>query len=139
MEVENIEFNNVQYEVKGLIEFSSLARLLFDLAKRHKELESKYEYINDSVQDKDQRLSDLELKINGEARSYKKKFEGEAISQKSKAFESNNKTITSNNEDKKIRGKNKKQESNEASTIHNISPACLVSWSTGTGQLPNNG
>ena len=42
MEVDNIEFNNVQYEVKGLIEFSSLARLLFDLAKRHKELESKY-------------------------------------------------------------------------------------------------
>ena len=106
MEVENIEFNNVQYEVKGLIEFSSLARLLFDLAKRHKELESKYEYINDSVQDKDQRLSDLELKINGEARSYKKKFEGEAISQKSKAFESNNKTITSNenNEDSKDEG-----------------------------------
>ena len=96
MEVDNIEFNNVQYEVKGLIEFSSLARLLFDLAKRHKELESKFEYINDSVQDKDQRISDLELKINGEARTYKKKFDGETISQKSKAFESNNKTITSN-------------------------------------------
>jgi hypothetical protein len=96
MEVDNIEFNNVEYEVKSLIEFSSLARLLFDLAKRHKELEKKYEYINDSVQDKDQRISDLELKINGESRSYKKKFDGETISQKSKLFEGNNKTLTSN-------------------------------------------
>jgi hypothetical protein len=89
-----------------LIEFSSLARLLFDLAKRQKELENKYEYINDSVQDKDQRISDLELKINGESRSYKKKFNGETISQKSKLFEGNNKTITSNenNEESKDEG-----------------------------------
>ena len=106
MEVENIEFNNVEYEVKSLIEFSSLARLLFDLAKRQKELENKYEYINDSVQDKDQRISDLELKINGESRSYKKKFDGDTISQKSKLFEGNNKTITSNenNEESKDEG-----------------------------------
>jgi len=92
MEVENIEFNNVDYEVKGLIEFSSLARLLFDLAKRQKELEN-------SVQDKDQRLSDLELKINGESRSYKKKLDGDTISQKSKAYDSSNKTIDKENKD----------------------------------------
>ena len=96
MEVENIEVNNVEYEVKGLIEFSSLARLLLDLAKRQKELENKYEYINDSVQDKDQRLSDLELKINGESRSYKRKYDGDTFSQKSRPFEGSYKTITYN-------------------------------------------
>ena len=96
MEVENIEVNNIEYEVKGLIEFSSLARLLFDLAKRQKELENKYEYINDSVQDKDQRLSDLELKINGESRSYKRKYDGDTFSQKSRPFEGSYKTITYN-------------------------------------------
>ena len=96
METENIEVNNVEYEVKGLIDFSSLARLLYDLAKRQKELENKYEFINESVQDKDQRISDLELKINGESRSYKKKYDGDTISQKSKPFEGSYKTITYN-------------------------------------------
>ena len=96
MEVENIEVNNIEYEVKGLIEFSSLARLLFDLAKRQKELENKYEYINDSVLDKDQRLSDLELKINGESRSYKRKYDGDTFSQKSRPFEGSYKTLTYN-------------------------------------------
>ena len=96
MEVENIEVNNVEYEVKGLIEFSSLARLLYDLAKRQRELENKYEFINDSVLDKDQRISDLELKINGESRSYKKKYDGDTISQKSRPFEGSYKTLTYN-------------------------------------------
>ena len=96
METENIEVNNVEYEVKGLIEFSSLARLLYDLAKRQKELENKYDFINESVQDKDQRISDLELKINGESRSYKKKYDGDTISQKSRPFEGSYKTITYN-------------------------------------------
>ena len=84
MELQNIEFNGMEYEVKGLIEFSSLARLLFELAKRQKELENKFEYINDSVLDKDQRLSDLEIKINGESRSYQKKYDGDTFSQRSK-------------------------------------------------------
>jgi len=96
MEVENIEVNNVEYEVKGLIEFSSLARLLYDLAKRQRELENKYEFINESVLDKDQRISDLELKINGESRSYKKKYDGDTISQKSRPFEGSYKTLTYN-------------------------------------------
>jgi len=96
MELENIEVNNIEYEVKGLIEFSSLAHLLFDLAKRQKELEYKYEYINDSVLDKDQRLSDLELKINGESRSYKRKYDGDTFSQKSRPFEGSYKSITYN-------------------------------------------
>ena len=63
MEPENIEFNGVEYETKTLIQFSSLVRLLFDLAKRQKELESKYEYINENISDKEQRVSDLEQKF----------------------------------------------------------------------------
>ena len=84
MEVENIEFNGMEYEVKGLIEFSSLARLLFNLAKRQKLLENKYVYISESIQDKDQRLSDLETKVLGEPKTYQKKFDEEAFSQRVK-------------------------------------------------------
>ena len=39
MEEKNIEMNSVEYGVKSLIEFSSLARLLFDLSKRQKDIE----------------------------------------------------------------------------------------------------
>ena len=84
MELQNIEYNGIEYEVKGLIDFSSLARLLFDLSKRQKDLENKYEFINESVLDKDQRLSELEVKINGESKSYQKKYDGDTFSQKSK-------------------------------------------------------
>ena len=77
MELQNIEYNGIEYEVKGLIDFSSLARLLFDLSKRQKDLENKYEFINESVLDKDQRLSELEVKINGESKSYQKKYDGD--------------------------------------------------------------
>ena len=74
MEPENIEFNGVEYEAKALIQFSSLVRLIFDLAKRQKELESKYEVINENISDKEQRVSDLEIKVLGESKTFQKKL-----------------------------------------------------------------
>ena len=65
MDEMNIEFNNVKYEVKSLIEFSSLAKLLLDLSKRQKEIEQNISSINTSINDKDNRLSILEKKISG--------------------------------------------------------------------------
>ena len=66
MEPEKIEVSGIEYQVKGLIEFSSLARLLFDLAKRQKNLEDKYKIMNDSIIDKDKRISELEYKLKQE-------------------------------------------------------------------------
>ena len=118
MEIENIEVNNVEYEVKGLIEFSSLASLLYNLAKRQKELENKYEFINESVQDKDQRISDLELKINGESRSYKKKYDGDTISQKSRPFEGSYKTLTYNENNEEFPSKEEGIDSSHGNKIN---------------------
>ena len=67
---QNIEFNGIEYEAKSLIEFSSLTMLLFDLAKRQKELEKNYKYINESVLDKEQRVSDLEIKVLGKSKPF---------------------------------------------------------------------
>lgn len=67
MEEKNIQYNGIEYESRSLIEFSSLARLLFDLAKNQKELENKYKYINERISDKDQRISELELKVLGKS------------------------------------------------------------------------
>ena len=81
MEPENIEYNGIEYESKSLIQFSSLTRLLFDIAKRQKELENKYEYINENVLDKEQRVSDLEIKVLGESKSNNKnKFDNDSFS-----------------------------------------------------------
>ncbi len=95
MEPENIEFNGVEYETKTLIQFSSLVRLLFDLAKRQKELESKYEYINENISDKEQRVSDLEQKVLGESKTFQKKVDNDndTFSKKSKISNLNNDLI----------------------------------------------
>ena len=129
MEEENIEFNSVEYEVKSLIQFSSLARLLFDLVKRHKELENKYEYLNDSVQDKDQRISDLELKINGESRSYKKKYDGDTFSQKSKPFEGSYKASTYNENNENNEESPSKDEGLDSAHGNKINPDLITKLS----------
>ena len=72
MEEKNIEMNGVEYEVKSLIEFSSLAKLLFDLAKRQKDIEHNILTIKNSLNDKDNRLSNLEENILG--KTVKDKF-----------------------------------------------------------------
>ena len=69
----NIEMNGIEYEVKSLIEFSSLAKLLFDLSKRQKDLEQNIILIKTSINDKDNRLSNLENKILGLPKKEKEK------------------------------------------------------------------
>ena len=97
MDQKNIEFNGVEYEVKSLIEFSSLTRLLFDLAKRQKELENKYEYMNEHILDKEQRVSDLELKVIGESRPFQKKYDKDSFSNAYKPSKFKNDSIKKQN------------------------------------------
>ena len=73
MEEKNIEMNGIEYEVKSLIEFSSLAKLLFDLSKRQKDLEQNIILIRTSINDKDNHLSNLENKILGLPKKDKEK------------------------------------------------------------------
>ena len=100
MEQKNIEFNGIEYEAKTLIEFSSLARLLFDLAQRQKELEKKYESVNKDILDKDQRLSEIEIRVIGESKSSQKpKISQLNYEKKQNTFEGS-KSSTINNEQK---------------------------------------
>ena len=62
---ENIEMNGIKYEIKSLIEFSSLAKLLFELSKRQKNLEQQIILLQTSNKDRDNRLSNLENKFLG--------------------------------------------------------------------------
>ena len=80
MEEKNIEMNGVQYEIKSLIEFSSLARLLFDLSKRQKDIEQNIISIQNSINDKDNRLTNLENKIITQPTKEKEKEKENIIS-----------------------------------------------------------
>ena len=86
MEPENIEFNGVEYEAKTLIQFSSLVRLIFDLVKGQKDLESKYEVINENISDKEQRVSDLEIKVLGESKTFQKKIDNDTNQKKNSNY-----------------------------------------------------
>lgn len=62
-EIESIQFNGIEFKCEALISFSSLTKLLYELAKKHKELDKKVKDLSQQMQDKDQRISDLELQI----------------------------------------------------------------------------
>ena len=116
MEEKNIEMNGVQYEIKSLIEFSSLARLLFDLSKRQKDMEQNIISIQNSINDKDNRLTNLENKIITQPTKEKEKEKENIISNiiktpnvimnainkqiqnKENDFDSSNKALDTNNE-----------------------------------------
>ena len=116
MEEKNIEMNGVEYEVKSLIEFSSLARLLFDLSKRQKDIEQNIISIQNSINDKDNRLTNLENKNKTQPKKEKEKEKENIISNiiktpnvimnainkqiqnKENDFDSSNKALDTNNE-----------------------------------------
>ena len=58
----------ITYEIKSLIEFSSLGKLLFDLAKRQKDMENNFLFIKNSINNNNCRLSDIEKKYLGKQR-----------------------------------------------------------------------
>ena len=71
MEESSIELNDIKYEVKSLIEFSSLAKLLFELSKRQKNIEQNIISIKSLINEKDNRLINLEKKVLGEIQQEK--------------------------------------------------------------------
>ena len=114
MEENNIEFNGIEYEAKSLIQFSSLAKLLFDLAKRQKELEIKYNNISNTtglnkiILDKDQKDAEIDSKGMSDSKNAQKNTDNiDLYSQKSQSIYEKKlivlegpKTSSFNNEDK---------------------------------------
>ena len=111
MEPENIEFNGVEYEVKNLIQFSSLARLLLDLTKRQKILENKYESINESILGKDNKASNLEIKVLGQSKSSQKNIVKDIISNDSNSQRNESPNISNDyiKKQKSFEGENSKK------------------------------
>ena len=101
MEETNIEVNEVKYEVKSLIEFSSLAKLLFDLSKRQKDMEQNLILIKTSMNEKDERLSNLEKKIQEQDKNDINELQGPKITTNeiNEQLQDNQNDNINNNED----------------------------------------
>ena len=101
MEEMNIEVNEVKYEVKSLIEFSSLAKLLFDLSKRQKDMEQNIILIKTSMNEKDERLSNLEKKIKEQDKNDINELQGPKITTNeiNEQLQDNQNDNINNNED----------------------------------------
>ena len=66
-----LEIDGTSYECQSLIEFNftSLIKLLYKLAEKQKKLENKIDLVNTRVDEKENRLSNLEIQIKGESKS----------------------------------------------------------------------
>ena len=67
-DIKILELNGTSYECESLFEFkfSSLTKLLYELTKNQKNLEKKIDLVNTRVDEKENRLSNLEIQIKGE-------------------------------------------------------------------------
>ena len=73
-EIKILKLDDISYECKSLIEFTSLIKFLYNLAEKQKYLEKKIDLVNNRVDDKENRLSDLEIQIKGESKSEDQKI-----------------------------------------------------------------
>ena len=64
-----LKIDDSSFECKSIIEFTSLIKILFKLSERQKYLEDKIDLINNRVDDKEKRLNNLEIKVEGESKS----------------------------------------------------------------------
>ena len=64
-----LEIDDTYFECKSIIEFTSLIKILFKLSQRQKHLEDKIDFVNKRVDEKEKRLSNLEIQIKGQSQS----------------------------------------------------------------------
>ena len=65
MKTEDFEYNGQVYTLKSIIDISSMVELICQLAKRQKYLEDRLNSYEEGLNDKDKRISKLEITING--------------------------------------------------------------------------
>ena len=68
-EIKILEIDDTSYECKSLIEFSSLIKILFKLLEKQKNIENKIDIINNRIDEKENRLNNLEIHVTGESKS----------------------------------------------------------------------
>ena len=69
-----IELEGIEFKCFSLIEYSSLIELLKLLTKKYKSLESKMGILDSRMQEKDQRISELEIMLKGASQSKDDKY-----------------------------------------------------------------
>ena len=74
MKTEDIEYNGQIYSLKAMIDISSMVQIISQLAKRQKYLEDKLNFHEERINDKDKRISELEILIKGISLSKEEKF-----------------------------------------------------------------
>ena len=65
MSTENIEYNGQIFSCQAIIDISSMINLLRLLSKRQQYLEEKINFQEESLNDKDKRISELEIMVKG--------------------------------------------------------------------------
>lgn len=69
-----LEIEDSSFESKSLIEFTSLIKFLFKLSQRQKYLDNKINLVNKRVDEKENRLNNLEIQVLGESKSEDQKI-----------------------------------------------------------------
>ena len=67
--LKTLEIDDISYEIKSIIEFSSLIKILFKLSEKQKYIENKIDLINNRIDEKENRINNLEIKVTGESKS----------------------------------------------------------------------
>ena len=73
-DIKILEIEDSSFESKSLIEFTSLIKFLFKLSQRQKYLENKISLVNERVDEKENRLNNLEIQVLGESKSEDQKI-----------------------------------------------------------------
>ena len=73
-DIKILEIEDSSFESKSLIEFTSLIKFLFKLSQRQKYLDNKISLVNERVDEKENRLNNLEIQVFGESKSEDQKI-----------------------------------------------------------------
>jgi hypothetical protein len=73
-DIKILEIEDISFESKSLIEFTSLIKFLFKLSQRQKYLDNKISLVNERVDEKENRLNNLEIQVLGESKSEDQKI-----------------------------------------------------------------
>ena len=72
--LKSLEIDDISYECKSIIEFTSLIKILFKLAEKQKNIENKLGLINNRIDEKENRINNLEIQVTGESKSEDRKI-----------------------------------------------------------------
>ena len=98
-EIKKIQVDDSEFECQGLLDFSSLVKLLYKLSKKQKSIENKIESINNRIGKKGNLVSNKVVIVKGESQTKDKDKEKEKEKEKDKDKDKEKKLFESNESD----------------------------------------